>query len=116
MTRLEPAVKWAVDRVVAAVALVVFSPVFLVIWAWVRRDAGKPVFLSQLRAGRDGVPFKLLKIRTMVPNAVDVGPNFRAQAEPLAEGGATISAPDQSVPRGIEPTYVVSGRSTPASR
>ena len=83
MTRLEPAVKWAVDRVVAAVALVVFSPVFLVIWAWVRRDAGKPVFLSQLRAGRDGVPFKLLKIRTMVPNAVDVGRELALTDDPF---------------------------------
>ena len=47
-------IKWIVDRVLAAIGLVVLAPVFAAIWVWVRRDAGKPVFITQLRAGKDG--------------------------------------------------------------
>jgi lipopolysaccharide/colanic/teichoic acid biosynthesis glycosyltransferase len=75
-------VKWIVDRVLSAIALVLLSPVFGAIWLWVRRDAGKPVFLSQRRAGKDGVPFKLLKVRTMVPDAVAVGRELGLTADP----------------------------------
>jgi lipopolysaccharide/colanic/teichoic acid biosynthesis glycosyltransferase len=71
------------DRVVAAVALVFLAPVFLAIWAWVRRDAGKPVFFTQQRAGKDGVPFRLLKVRTMVPDAVTVGQELGITEDPF---------------------------------
>ena len=81
--RLELGVKWIVDRVVAAVALVFLSPVFLAIWVWVRRDAGKPVFFTQLRSGRDGVPFRLLKVRTMVQDAVAVGQRLGLTEDPF---------------------------------
>jgi lipopolysaccharide/colanic/teichoic acid biosynthesis glycosyltransferase len=71
------------DRVVAAVALVFLAPVFLAIWAWVRRDAGKPVFFTQQRSGKDGVPFRLLKVRTMVPDAVTVGQELGITEDPF---------------------------------
>jgi lipopolysaccharide/colanic/teichoic acid biosynthesis glycosyltransferase len=76
-------IKWVVDRLVAAVALVFLAPVFLAIWAWVRRDAGSPVFFAQLRAGKDGIPFQLLKVRTMVPNAVAVGRDLGLTEDPF---------------------------------
>jgi lipopolysaccharide/colanic/teichoic acid biosynthesis glycosyltransferase len=76
-------VKWMFDRVVAAVALVFLAPVFLAIWAWVRRDAGKPVFFTQQRSGKDGVPFRLLKVRTMVPDAVTVGQELGITEDPF---------------------------------
>jgi len=81
--KIQLAVKSIVDRVLAAVALAVLSPVFLAIWAWVRRDAGKPVFFTQLRAGKDGVPFRLLKVRTMVPDAVAVGQELGLTQDPF---------------------------------
>jgi lipopolysaccharide/colanic/teichoic acid biosynthesis glycosyltransferase len=80
--QLQLSIKWVLDRLVGAVSLVLLSPVFLAIWAWVRRDAGKPVFLFQLRAGKDGVPFRLLKVRTMVPDAVAVGQELGLTADP----------------------------------
>ncbi len=83
MRRAQLAIKWVADRVVAALALVVLAPVFLAIWAWVRRDAGKPVFFKQLRAGRNGVPFQLLKVRTMVPDAVAVGRELGLTDDPF---------------------------------
>jgi len=80
---LQLRLKWLLDRVLAAASLVVLSPLFLAIWAWVRRDAGKPVFLTQLRAGKDGVPFRLLKVRTMVSNAVDLGQELELTEDPF---------------------------------
>jgi lipopolysaccharide/colanic/teichoic acid biosynthesis glycosyltransferase len=73
MKALQLAVKWIADRVLAAVGLVLLAPVLGAIWVWVRRDAGKPVFMSQTRAGLGGKPFRLLKVRSMVPDAVRVG-------------------------------------------
>ena len=81
--RLQLGLKWAVDRVLALASLLVLSPVFAVIWAWVRLDAGKPVFLTQLRAGKDGVPFRLYKVRSMVPNAVEVGRELGLTEDPF---------------------------------
>lgn len=75
-------VKWVVDRILAALGLVVLAPVFAAIWVWVRRDAGRPVFITQLRAGKDGVPFRLLKVRSMVPNAVQVGQELGLTDDP----------------------------------
>jgi lipopolysaccharide/colanic/teichoic acid biosynthesis glycosyltransferase len=41
------------------------------------------VFITQLRAGKDGVPFKLLKVRSMVPNAVQVGQELGLTDDPF---------------------------------
>jgi lipopolysaccharide/colanic/teichoic acid biosynthesis glycosyltransferase len=80
---LQLAVKWLADRVLAAVSLVVLAPVFGAIWVWVRRDAGRPVFIRQQRAGKDGRPFELLKVRSMVPNAVAVGQELGLSEDPF---------------------------------
>jgi lipopolysaccharide/colanic/teichoic acid biosynthesis glycosyltransferase len=84
MTRsVQLGVKWLVDRILAALSLVLLAPVFGAVWLWVRRDAGKPVFFAQLRAGKDGSPFKLLKVRTMVPDAVAVGQELGLTEDPF---------------------------------
>ena len=62
------AVKRAFDIVVAIGALVMFSPVFLVLAALVRRDGG-PVFFRQTRYGLHGREFKMLKFRSMCVDA-----------------------------------------------
>jgi sugar transferase EpsL len=62
---------WAcADRVVAALALVLLSPVLVAICLWLRFEQGSGIFFVQERAGRDGVPFRMWKFRTMVNNAV----------------------------------------------
>jgi len=76
------AAKWAADRVLAGIALVLLAPVFGAIWLWVRLDAGRPVFFAQLRAGKGGTPFRLLKVRSMVPNAIEVGKTMALTDDP----------------------------------
>jgi lipopolysaccharide/colanic/teichoic acid biosynthesis glycosyltransferase len=57
--------KRAFDAVVASVALVVLSPVLLVVGVLVRRRLGAPVLFTQQRPGLRGRPFRLVKFRTM---------------------------------------------------
>jgi exopolysaccharide biosynthesis polyprenyl glycosylphosphotransferase len=63
------AVKYAVDRIGAAFLLVVLSPVLLGIAGAVRLTMGSPVLFRQVRVGRDGREFVMLKFRSMRPAA-----------------------------------------------
>jgi exopolysaccharide biosynthesis polyprenyl glycosylphosphotransferase len=59
------AVKYAIDRVAAAFALLVTLPLFIAVATAVRISMGSPVFYRQPRVGRDGHVFDMLKFRTM---------------------------------------------------
>ena len=53
------------DRLGAAVALVVLSPLIGATALGIRLGMGAPVVFRQVRAGRNGTPFTILKFRTM---------------------------------------------------
>ena len=57
------------DVVGAFCALVVLSPLFVILAILVKRQDGGPIGYSQIRIGREGVPFRCLKFRTMARNA-----------------------------------------------
>lgn len=61
------------DLVSATAGLVVLSPVFLLVAAWIKLDSPGPVFYRQIRVGRYGVPFRIHKFRTMTVNAEKAG-------------------------------------------
>ena len=59
--------KFILDRLFAFAGLVALSPVFLVVALLVRfRMPDGPVLFRQVRIGKDGKPFRLVKFRTMV--------------------------------------------------
>jgi exopolysaccharide biosynthesis polyprenyl glycosylphosphotransferase len=59
-----------IDRVGAALIILVSSPLWLVAYLGIRSQSpGHPVFFSQMRAGRYGRPFRMWKFRTMCPDA-----------------------------------------------
>lgn len=66
-----PVAKRLFDVVGASLLLVGLSPllglVALAIWG----TDGRPVFFVQVRAGRDGMPFRLIKFRTLTPGPKD---------------------------------------------
>jgi lipopolysaccharide/colanic/teichoic acid biosynthesis glycosyltransferase len=64
--------KRAFDLVAAAAALALLAVPMLAIAGAVRIWLGKPVLFTQLRPGRYGLPFRLIKFRTM-REAVDAG-------------------------------------------
>jgi lipopolysaccharide/colanic/teichoic acid biosynthesis glycosyltransferase len=63
--RARAATKIAFDRVGSAVALLWLWPILAGIAVGIRLTMGSPVLFRQVRAGRDGAPFTILKFRTM---------------------------------------------------
>jgi len=57
------------DLLVAGVALLLLSPLLLLLGLLVRLDSPGPVLFRQQRVGRHGVPFRIHKFRTMVHGA-----------------------------------------------
>ncbi len=57
------------DLVIGGTMLVLLSPLIAAIALLILFDSGRPVLFRQRRAGKDGVPFTVLKFRTMVPGA-----------------------------------------------
>jgi lipopolysaccharide/colanic/teichoic acid biosynthesis glycosyltransferase len=70
-------VKRVFDRAAAAVLLVVFAPLMAILALWILLDDGRPVLLAQERVGKDGRQFRMLKFRTMVPNAIELGQKLK---------------------------------------
>jgi len=65
MTAFERNVKRIGDCLLAFIALVVFSPLFLICYIAVRREDGGPAIFRQERIGRFGHPFHIYKFRSM---------------------------------------------------
>ena len=53
------------DIIASAVALIVLSPLFLIVAVWIVLDNYGPVFYRQQRVGKNGNDFLLLKFRSM---------------------------------------------------
>lgn len=71
--------KRLIDILGASAALILLSPVMLATAFAIRLRMGSPVLFAQLRPGRNGVPFRMLKFRTML-DALD------AEGHPLPDG------------------------------
>lgn len=57
--------KRAFDLTVGIALLVVLSPVLLALAVLIRSRLGAPILFKQVRPGRNGTPFQLIKFRTM---------------------------------------------------
>lgn len=78
-------VKGAFDRSMATLALVLLFPVLAVLAALVASDGG-PVFFRQTRIGKDGVPFTMIKFRSM-----QIGSEFRVhELQELNDGAGLL--------------------------
>jgi exopolysaccharide biosynthesis polyprenyl glycosylphosphotransferase len=63
------AVKEVFDRVVAFLIILVTLPLWIFAWIGIRITSPGPAFYFQKRAGKYGLPFRMWKFRTMVPDA-----------------------------------------------
>lgn len=78
--------KRIVDVVIAAVTLVLLSPLLAIIGMTIRLSMGSPVLFCQLRAGFLGRPFRLVKFRTMTNNCDSQG-HLLSDSERLTRAG-----------------------------
>lgn len=79
------------DIIVSIIALVIFSPVFLLVAYKVKKNLGFPVLFRQIRPGLNGKPFEMIKFRTM-KDAVDAQGNPLPDSERLTSFGKMLRA------------------------
>ncbi len=79
-------IKRMFDILVAAVGIVVVAPFLALIAIAIKLDSPGPVLFSQIRAGLDGRPFRMYKLRTMSADAesrLDLLVDIEGLAEPV---------------------------------
>ena len=66
-------IKRILDFILSLIALIILSPVFLIISIAIKIDSKGPVFFLQERLGKNGKVFKIIKFRTMIVGAEKQG-------------------------------------------
>lgn len=62
-----------IDTILSISALIVFSPIFIVVYILIKMDSKGPAFFYQERLGKSQKVFKIIKFRTMVQDAEKIG-------------------------------------------
>jgi exopolysaccharide biosynthesis polyprenyl glycosylphosphotransferase len=91
LTRSSALFKRVFDLLGALVGLLAVSPLLVVIAVAIKLDSRGPVFFRQQRVGRHGQRFRMLKFRTMVPDAEALKDSLRDRNE-AKEGLFKIAA------------------------
>ena len=81
--------KRLVDIVIASIAILFLSPVFLFVAYKVRKHLGSPIFFCQERPGKDGKIFKMIKFRSM-KNALDSQGNLLPDEQRITSFGQKL--------------------------
>lgn len=74
MTRWQRYFKTFLDFSIALIALVIISPILLIITILLKIKNNGSIFYTQERLGKYGRPFKIIKFKTMIDNAEPNGP------------------------------------------
>lgn len=64
------------DIILSSIALIILSPIFLIIGLIIKLDSKGPVFFAHTRIGKNGKIIRIYKFRTMVQNAENMIRNF----------------------------------------
>ena len=71
------------DILFSLFVLVAFIPLFLIIALLIKLSSRGPIFFLQERIGKNNVPFKCIKFRTMYPEAKDILQNLLNKDEKI---------------------------------
>ena len=75
-------IKRAFDVIVSATMLILLSPLYLILSLLVWYSSEGPVFYKQERIGLHGLPFNIIKFRTMCVHAEEATPQLSADDDP----------------------------------
>lgn len=75
-------VKRLIDICASLVALALLIPVFIVLSILVKLSSPGPILFFQERIGKNGIPFNIIKFRTMYVNAEKTGPQLSSSSDP----------------------------------
>lgn len=81
-----PYIKRFLDILLSAFAMVLLSPIYLVLYLWVRSSMGSPVLFRQERVGKDQKVFEMVKYRSMTDERDENG-NLLPDHERLTKSG-----------------------------
>ena len=79
MPQWQKTIKRSFDVLSSAVALILLSPLFLLLAIWVKLDSKGTVFFTQERVGFQGNPFQIIKFRSMRSDAETKGPQLSSE-------------------------------------
>lgn len=79
MPQWQKTIKRSFDLLSSAVALLLLSPLFLLLAIWVKLDSKGRVFFTQERIGFQGKPFQIIKFRSMRSDAETKGPQLSSE-------------------------------------
>lgn len=85
------AFKYALGRTIAALGVLLISPLFIGLALAVKLSSPGPIFFRQPRVGRDGVVFDCLKFRSMRPAPAGATFELKAGAAPGGVEGRTAA-------------------------
>ncbi len=80
-TMMIKTLKANIDKALAILALIISSPLFLIIPILIKLDSRGPVIFKQLRVGEYGKYFEIMKFRTMRKDAEAGGPSWTASGD-----------------------------------
>ncbi|NWF90654.1 MAG: sugar transferase [Ignavibacteriaceae bacterium] len=72
-------IKRILDIFSSAIALLLLSPILLIIACGVMISSGTPIFYYQERVGKNWKRFQIIKFRTMINNADKIGPGISSE-------------------------------------
>ena len=79
-------IKRFIDLLGSAVLIFILTPVYILIALAIWISSGRPILFWQSRLGKDAVPFRIYKFRTMIPDAPDIrnpdGSTYNAADDP----------------------------------
>jgi exopolysaccharide biosynthesis polyprenyl glycosylphosphotransferase len=79
---LQFTLKRCLDVLISLLLLFLTLPLFAVLTLLIRRDSRGPAFYRQVRVGRGGRPFQMIKFRTMIQGAETNGPIWSRRHDP----------------------------------
>ena len=76
------AAKRVFDVVIASILLLMTAPIWAIVAIWIKMSSPGPVFFRQQRIAKEGVPFGILKFRSMYVTAPRYGTSPDASSDP----------------------------------
>jgi len=71
--------KRLIDFILSLIALIVLSPILLIVALLIKIDSKGPVFFLQERLGKNQKVFRIIKFRTMIVNAEHIGDGLKVK-------------------------------------
>ena len=104
------AIKNVMDRVLAAIMMVILAPLFIVVGVLIKMHDKGPVFYSQKRVGLNGRTFNFYKFRSMDVNASEILEKLRLEDRAYYDSINVMEEPFFKAPDDQDPRITPVGR------